>query len=309
MTLVLACVNSDAAVVVADCLISTGGRPFDDEVTKIALVTFDDARLAMSYTGLASVGLPPGHRGPAPAGAFRTIEWLGNSLIDLGAATGMMIPTLGALKDRLDAGFPPIPLNAVDRLLIVGFVGYRYEGGRIIKTAGTIGNAVVEGDRWVGGSTFEMWTEEVSAASMLALGRRRAIVEDTRLRLADLVSARRPALAVAEKATGLIREAARHPAASGSIGDLCMSLVVPADASIPAVSRHHADKVGGVIFQAHSVRVAAGGGLFVLDPSVRGGLPGQPASPIAIPKVSKYAPCPCGSGKKYKWCHGRPSER
>ena len=24
-----------------------------------------------------------------------------------------------------------------------------------------------------------------------------------------------------------------------------------------------------------------------------------------IPKVARNAPCPCGSGKKYKWCHGK----
>ncbi|HMR14072.1 MAG TPA: SEC-C metal-binding domain-containing protein, partial [Arachnia sp.] len=27
----------------------------------------------------------------------------------------------------------------------------------------------------------------------------------------------------------------------------------------------------------------------------------------AKPKVSRNAPCPCGSGKKYKLCHGRPA--
>jgi uncharacterized protein YecA (UPF0149 family) len=31
---------------------------------------------------------------------------------------------------------------------------------------------------------------------------------------------------------------------------------------------------------------------------------GQPA-PVAIPKVGRNEPCPCGSGKKYKQCHGR----
>lgn len=32
-----------------------------------------------------------------------------------------------------------------------------------------------------------------------------------------------------------------------------------------------------------------------------------PAGPVryAAPK-DVYAPCPCGSGKKWKWCHGQP---
>jgi len=33
-------------------------------------------------------------------------------------------------------------------------------------------------------------------------------------------------------------------------------------------------------------------------------VPTQAASPRPLPKVGRNAPCPCGSGKKYKRCHG-----
>lgn len=37
---------------------------------------------------------------------------------------------------------------------------------------------------------------------------------------------------------------------------------------------------------------------------------GRPAAALApaapVPKVGPNAPCPCGSGLKYKRCHGRP---
>jgi len=43
----------------------------------------------------------------------------------------------------------------------------------------------------------------------------------------------------------------------------------------------------------------------------RGGGNGRPAgnaaAPIRVPKVGRNDPCPCGSGKKYKKCHGAPS--
>jgi uncharacterized protein YecA (UPF0149 family) len=33
--------------------------------------------------------------------------------------------------------------------------------------------------------------------------------------------------------------------------------------------------------------------------------PGSRSAPVkAIPKVGRNDPCPCGSGKKYKKCHG-----
>jgi preprotein translocase subunit SecA len=32
---------------------------------------------------------------------------------------------------------------------------------------------------------------------------------------------------------------------------------------------------------------------------------GLPQASAAIPRVGRNEPCPCGSGKKYKQCHGR----
>ena len=47
----------------------------------------------------------------------------------------------------------------------------------------------------------------------------------------------------------------------------------------------------------------AAGGRAVAQP------PGEPATPFvrSQPKVGRNEPCPCGSGKKYKQCHGRLS--
>ena len=47
-------------------------------------------------------------------------------------------------------------------------------------------------------------------------------------------------------------------------------------------------------------RVAASGG----GAAAGLGTPG-PSQPASWGKVPRNAPCPCGSGKKYKHCHGR----
>jgi preprotein translocase subunit SecA len=31
----------------------------------------------------------------------------------------------------------------------------------------------------------------------------------------------------------------------------------------------------------------------------------DPQTAAAVPRVGRNDPCPCGSGKKYKFCHGR----
>jgi preprotein translocase subunit SecA len=35
------------------------------------------------------------------------------------------------------------------------------------------------------------------------------------------------------------------------------------------------------------------------------GQPAEQAAQTAMPKVGRNDPCPCGSGKKYKQCHGK----
>jgi hypothetical protein len=34
-----------------------------------------------------------------------------------------------------------------------------------------------------------------------------------------------------------------------------------------------------------------------------------PPPGASLPKVGRNVPCPCGSGKKFKYCHGRPTSR
>ncbi len=59
------------------------------------------------------------------------------------------------------------------------------------------------------------------------------------------------------------------------------------------------------------VPAAGGAPLATADPATAGRprtpMTPQPVGPASIaPKVGRNDPCPCGSGKKYKKCHGRP---
>ena len=51
---------------------------------------------------------------------------------------------------------------------------------------------------------------------------------------------------------------------------------------------------GSAVQPATAPRRAAAGGVATLDPE----------DPTTWGKVPRNAPCPCGSGKKYKHCHG-----
>jgi preprotein translocase subunit SecA len=79
---------------------------------------------------------------------------------------------------------------------------------------------------------------------------------------------------------------------------------LPSEDELPEMEAHHIDATTGE-------DDAAGGGLLLIDmaksqPSAAG-LPGalNPRDPKSWGKVARNDPCPCGSGKRYKHCHGK----
>jgi hypothetical protein len=159
-----------------------------------------------------------------------------------------------------------------------------------------------------------------------AIGGWDALPEQGRVDLGELIDSGKPAAAVVGKAVEVTREAARSPAARDLIGGQLLSVVIPADRGAPPVGAYHTEFASDAYFSPGSVVVDANGegmsvmGLAItsgaLSPSevrarYREGMQGLPRDmtqrfePIAIPKVGRNQPCPCGSGQKYKRCHGR----
>jgi preprotein translocase subunit SecA len=80
-------------------------------------------------------------------------------------------------------------------------------------------------------------------------------------------------------------------------------------ASHSAVGQFAAGAVTGTsaVAPGSSARAAGGNGQIAAR-SDRGGGTAQPQQvqiKRSVPKVGRNDPCPCGSGKKYKYCHGQ----
>ncbi len=71
---------------------------------------------------------------------------------------------------------------------------------------------------------------------------------------------------------------------------------------LPAMEAHHVDPDTGEDELADGARRAAGAADGGRTPARRRAIPNDPAT---WGKVGRNEPCPCGSGKKYKHCHGR----
>jgi hypothetical protein len=123
--------------------------------------------------------------------------------------------------------------------------------------------------------------------------------------LSKMMKEGRPAVTIVAKGVELVRRWADHPAAQGTIGKQMMSVVLPSDHTVIATARYHTAVVQPTAYLMSEVQAlpwasyAARGGRIV---EASGG-------PGAVPPAGRNEPCPCGSGKKYKRCHGGPAAR
>jgi SEC-C motif len=140
------------------------------------------------------------------------------------------------------------------------------------------------------------WVERIGAWSTFG--------EQEVLPLRELLQQGRPPRGVIDKTVAAIRAAAdSQPADAQTIGKQLSVVVLPAAFSMPPSSEYH---TAMNVYAVHSpsVVVAQPGNAFAfMDMEIRA--ESTDSLPLAVPKVRRNAPCPCGSGRKYKTCHGR----
>ena len=88
MTLILALANSENAVLISDRRLASDRKTTDNESNKASVFMCADARLAVSFTGLAE------------AGTFKTRKWLAEALSDCAKPDYRMGPTIHRLASR-----------------------------------------------------------------------------------------------------------------------------------------------------------------------------------------------------------------
>jgi hypothetical protein len=114
MTLILTAANNQNVVVVTDRRLTRLGKPFDDERTKLTVLTCNDGRVAIAYTGLAE------------ATGLETETWL---LDTLGSAA-TPLPTLASILQNVRSAaterFSTLTLPQNSKGLTIILAGYSY---------------------------------------------------------------------------------------------------------------------------------------------------------------------------------------
>lgn len=304
VTLILAVANKREATMVADRRLSWKGNSLPEEAQKSGIVYCDDARLLFGFTGLATIG------------AMNTHQWIQSTLVKLrnpNSRARDFLERFGAALTK-DWGQSPAvsALPAADRRLSVFFFGYHYQ---------PIGRPRIVAAAFSNFQDFHAGTDSAEASSeFLSLMERDAVAEDGEPTYVQRMGAwqaideslcedlrRRAAQssreAVLGKAISLTQSVAESLRFCGIVSKSAMATVLPSEirekplvqyiASAPSTETHFPAEVfcfSGQPGLAVSMMVQAD------DPD------GGPI--LSTPVVGRNKRCPCGSGKKYKRCHG-----
>ncbi len=303
MTLILAFANSDATIMVADRRLSLEGIPTTEESNKLALLICDNARVAMGYTGLAVDGA-----------GLSTADWL------LEAALGA-IPDkcqLGSLLEHLCQAaterWKAVDLLPERKLLTVVFAGYTYHQSPPRGVVACLSNFedFARGRRSptaLPAFTVEVWEEARPSPEPYYLTNAFGAVANLKGHSIEafkgLLQRGAPRTAIRDKAWALIDDVAAKEGVPGPVGNQCGSVIVPRDLSdVPIIDYHSAKSAWSVEFPSVVHVTSDGTGGAVKGMGLRANDPSS-TRPLVTPRVGRNHPCPCGSGKKFKHCHGR----
>jgi SEC-C motif-containing protein len=279
------------------------GGGHDDESNKMFVLTTRDSRVAIGFAGLAEV----------PSLRFRTREWLSQALADCASPDYSIRGTITRLKSRAERDISRLRLRAEDRRLSITGAGYSYNNGVPQLTLFQLSNFESPDETHtvsdVADSRFQIWNWVAPVDMAAPAGRRISGWRETSPEAIAVwdeiwswVGEQKPPHAIISRTVKMIRLTADLSHTRGYVGRQCMSVVIPSERSIMPSSQYHTSEVTSTAYMPDFI-AAIGPGAARFSNIQIGKSDG--ISPLAVPQVSRNRPCPCGSGQKYKFCHGK----
>lgn len=298
MTLILSLQSPDFVVQLSDRRLTVGTRAFTDESDKTAVVQTVDAMLVMGFSGLARTKLS---RNELDDLAFRFVTMIQESGPPDYQWPSMQWRFAQALTEYFQNDRRISALDPGDRRTSFHFAGY--QGPMATPVATFVTNFQ---DRESGTEAAEAWdafvpyTRESDTVWIEPLGMFHRIGRKDIEPLAQLALSGRPPKAIVGKGVELMRGWAEQKWAKGTIGKQITSIILRRGSDTPECG-YHTDIA--TTAQYYPKQVVAWP-----DGFVTGGLTLQSSDgkPVAYPKAQRNEQCPCGSGIKYKRCHGKP---
>ena len=302
MTLIIAVGNRDQVIQISDRLLTVDGTLREDESNKAGTLFCADAQLIYGFTGLARIS------------DFETNRWLIQALTQCAPPDFTAYKTLERLKERANQDFQNLPalrhLNKTHKNLSVMFSGYRYHLDPPLAVYAILTNCIVSMISPADLGRFQTfyWSESRPINQEFTFVQRVGFwtaMEDQDVdSLRTLLMELKPAKAIVGKAVEIMHSIADRPKSKGTIGKQLTTIILPRNPAAIVTSDYYPSVlsyksyVPDMVFAQGPKSLAAVSGVSVqpVDPSS--------TPPISVPKARPNEPCPCGSGKKYKKCHG-----
>lgn len=307
MTLLVSLRGPDYSILLSDRRLTAGSKRIDDEANKATVVTFEDAKLACAFTGIAR------------AGRFSTTDLLLDCLSDSAPPDFLSVKSLQRLRDRLSREFSTnrhlVNLAKSDKRLAILFSGFHYSSGCIFPVAAVLTNFrgfAGQEDLPFEPTNFVLREINMDQYSKVGFAGAWPAMDPVDVEsLNRMLNAGKPAKAVINKAIDIFHRTADRQAGATTIGGQLTSITIWAKKNAPTETAYHVRQSSPIVYSpniAHLTRkstlIAKGGLVYQSD---RHGNPVKDARPMAVPKVHRNAPCPCGSNIRYRNCHGKRS--
>lgn len=295
MTLLLVVASPEHTVVLSDRRLTSGSSIAEDKANKATIVHTSDAKFCLVFTGLAECG------------SFSTERWLCEQLPRSAerfkSAQNILFDVSDALTEQFQSHSQLKRLNARDRKLTIACAGYLHTGSRISVLISNFENPEAQTFVDEALDKFEIFAQIDGEAETRVhyYGATAAVRSADRDDIRALVANKKPREAIREKAISLMHDIADREGSQCLIGkDLLVVSLSPNPNTSPSsyYAPYGADQV---IMGANQVDLV--GEVKISLKNLKLEFPGSQG--IIVRKVGRNARCPCGSGSKYKHCHGR----
>jgi hypothetical protein len=297
MTFAIVLGNADQIIQVSDRRLTWKGELVDDASNKAGHILCDDASLLYCFTGLARVG-----------DTHETSRWLRETIQDISHNTSTFRNIIKTFAFEAEKYFSSsreiLALPASSRRLTVMFSGYSIDQFLVTALVSNFQDFTNFIDHSQAFRKFTIFAERSNMPTfnnptlVQAIGQFNAMNSRDENQVREMLQSRVPAEALRLKAINLVQDIAMRHKSGGTVGcklnTACIDFINP---QIPH-SGYVTDEVESEISLIDQVDARSiGSGLLISDAKITA------TTPISFPKVHRNAFCPCGSGKKFRFCH------
>ena len=306
MTFAIVLGNTDQIIQASDRrLTAANGDLVDDAANKAGHVLCDDATFLYCFTGLARVG-----------NAHITSRWILDALSEAaesGHSYYDLVRYFADISTRFFARSKFLQrLSPNARRLTVMFTGYRADGhilNSLISNFQGFGTYMDNAEAHPA-FTFLTFKSTYSAAErnptlIQAIGQFGALMPDDEAQLRVMLERRAPTEALRQKAVSLIQDISDRPRARGTVGKKVTTARLRRSHPFAPVVGFGSNEAERALPLLNQVYLMTGSpGIRIADAQI------TTQTAAFLPRVHRNAPCPCGSGQRYRLCHGqKPAAR